>query len=828
MATAEQYGEWIVSNKDKRGTPEFETVAKAYKMARSGSVPKTPEPAPAESSGIGQGVGNLAAGALRGAGSIGASIMRVLPNVLGGDTGPENEQRRADMDSALQTMGAEPDSWMYKGGKLAGEIAGTAGAGGALAQGVVRVAPAAVTAAPRVAQLLEALKTGGFTLGSPASATLGGKAVDLGIRAAGGAISGGAQAGMINPADASTGAIIGGALPVGAQVVGKVAGAVGDAVRFVKKPPETLLANKLAQSLGLSTDELVGVLQPGPMPLNNLPGYAPTVPQILQNPVSSQLQRTLKTAGSNALGDAERVQQGAYRSAMEGVAPIDVSVQDAANRAGGAIQSYATQARAGAGRDVSRAFDAVDPFNESALHLPIDEMQAAANKYLGAGTFGESSKAAQALATARQVGTEELPAIAATTQKAAGKTQSLEQAVRSAGGIRGGAGELRDLGIKQSGTTGLVNNKSGKAADLLAEEMHSRGFIPDNDPATLFDYLRNGQGRNVFANDATEGGFARQLEQSMGDAPGAEIISKTVPFQTVQNLRSSIGEAASQAKLSGANKEAGALRQMIDEIDSRINRAAGESVGAGERFPKDMADQYREALKLHAAKMAKFETGPQAGMFRQGGDGQAVIQGAEIPGKFFSGKRSQVEDMQSLKRLIGDKPALMDEMKRYAMTEGASTGNVAGDLTSKFGKWLQSRSGANAELFTAKENATLQEVGKAVERGINAENLGRVSGSDTAQKLEALNNLGLLDNKVVNVLATKIPGIGSFTAPALNALRETAGRTRNNALSKLLANPDDLAKALKPGTPQSNALLEWMNKGGGGAARLAIPASVGQ
>lgn len=35
MATAEQYANWIVRNADKRGTPEFETVAAAYKAARA-------------------------------------------------------------------------------------------------------------------------------------------------------------------------------------------------------------------------------------------------------------------------------------------------------------------------------------------------------------------------------------------------------------------------------------------------------------------------------------------------------------------------------------------------------------------------------------------------------------------------------------------------------------------------------------------------------------------------------------------------------------------------------------------------------------------------
>lgn len=36
MATAEQYAQWIVQNQAKKGTPEFETVARAYKVARGG------------------------------------------------------------------------------------------------------------------------------------------------------------------------------------------------------------------------------------------------------------------------------------------------------------------------------------------------------------------------------------------------------------------------------------------------------------------------------------------------------------------------------------------------------------------------------------------------------------------------------------------------------------------------------------------------------------------------------------------------------------------------------------------------------------------------
>jgi hypothetical protein len=198
---------------------------------------------PAETStldSIKQGAGNLAAGAVRGAGSIGATLLWPIDKatdlikgdredkfgplsklVLGPDYKPplsRNEERRADMDSALQSMGAEPDSWMYKGGKLAGEIAGTAGAGGVLANGV-RAAGATRALSglePIVNGVARGLETGGFRVGELAGTGAGALA-----RLGTGAAVGGATAGMVNPEDAGAGALIGGALPGATQLAGK-------------------------------------------------------------------------------------------------------------------------------------------------------------------------------------------------------------------------------------------------------------------------------------------------------------------------------------------------------------------------------------------------------------------------------------------------------------------------------------------------------------------------------------------------------------------------------------------------------------------------------
>jgi len=68
---------------------------------------------------------NLAGGAIRGAGSIGATIIAPYDMTLDALAGKglslaSNRQRRADMDSALGMLGFDPESLSYKVGKFGG------------------------------------------------------------------------------------------------------------------------------------------------------------------------------------------------------------------------------------------------------------------------------------------------------------------------------------------------------------------------------------------------------------------------------------------------------------------------------------------------------------------------------------------------------------------------------------------------------------------------------------------------------------------------------------------------------------------------------------
>lgn len=464
---------------------------------------------------------------------------------------------------------------------------------------------------------------------------------------------------------------------------------VADNVAAVFKSSDAKLANKIANQLGIPREELLSALtQSGPQ---LIPGYQKTVPQILQKPFLSQIQRNLQTSGASNLTDAQRLQQDQMAQALTRVAPSQPSVFDAAQRTGAAIEDYGKLARDAASKKVRIAFESIDPNNETALYLPISKMENSLNKYLGEGTFGTGNKATEAINTAKRVGTE-----------------------------------------------------------------------------------------------------------TIGEGKAAKIIPKTVPYQTVQNLRRSMGEAAENARAKGANNEATALDEMIRSLDKQVNQASGNRVQVGEYFPKDAANRYRDALDAHIAKIEQFGTGPQVSMFRRGGDNQASIKGAEIPSKFYSGALSQADDIKAFKKLVDNKPDLINEMKSFAMTQAEATrNNTSGDLGDKYLRWVTSRTGANAELLNPSELATVKEVGKMVQNQMVTDALGRVKNSDTAQKFKTMNSNGLLDSQIADFLVKKIPVVGDRTGQELNQMRIDASQRKNEALARLLANPDAFAKALK-------------------------------
>jgi hypothetical protein len=189
-----------------------------------------------------QAAGDLTAGLVRGAGSIGSTILlpadMINQKLRGEDffSLKDNQERRRQIDEGLGILGAETDSGMYATGKIAGEIAGTAGAGGVVAKGAQ-----AAGAAP---SLVNAIATSGMRAGSNPGV------LNMLTRMTGGAIAGGASAGMVDPDLAGGGAVIGGALPPTLAATGKVARTIGNTLRGPSVPQAVQSGVQSARSAG--------------------------------------------------------------------------------------------------------------------------------------------------------------------------------------------------------------------------------------------------------------------------------------------------------------------------------------------------------------------------------------------------------------------------------------------------------------------------------------------------------------------------------------------------------------------------------------------------
>ena len=108
MATADEYAAWIVKNSDKKGTPEFDIVAKAYKLAK---IDPKQDPAMSPTSGM-SGMDKFLAG-------IGKSMYDAGRGVgqLVGAVSQDDIKAARKMDAPLMDTGAG----------MAGDVAGTIG-----------------------------------------------------------------------------------------------------------------------------------------------------------------------------------------------------------------------------------------------------------------------------------------------------------------------------------------------------------------------------------------------------------------------------------------------------------------------------------------------------------------------------------------------------------------------------------------------------------------------------------------------------------------------------------------------------------------------------
>lgn len=255
-------------------------------------------------SGFAQQTKDLLGGAVRGAGSIGATLLAPqdaleewIARTFHGKELPALDRRKA-MTDATRELGANPDSMTYGAAKLGTEIAGTAGVGPAMASAV----PARVATA--MPGLVNALQSAGMTTGGRAPGALN-LLKDIGTRSLAGGIVGGASTGLIDPENFDKGAMWGAVLPPGLTAAGAVGNGVGAGAKavgraiFGKVSPEVVALAKRAKELGIDipADRLVSS-----KPLDAVASGLNYIPFSGRSATEAKMAEQLNRAGSRLMG----------------------------------------------------------------------------------------------------------------------------------------------------------------------------------------------------------------------------------------------------------------------------------------------------------------------------------------------------------------------------------------------------------------------------------------------------------------------------------------------------------------------------------------------
>lgn len=551
--------------------PDSATEAEvmAYAQKSFGGKPEAPAATPqglerspanyikAGADGFAQQTKDLLGGAVRGAGSIGATLLAPqdaleswLARNFHGKELPALDRREA-MTSALRELGANPESFTFQAGKLGTEIAGTAGVGPAMAAAV----PSRVAAA--VPGLVNALQSAGMTTGGRAPGALN-LLKDLGVRSLAGGAVGGASTAMIDPDSSGAGAAVGAALPPGLAA----AGAVG-------KGTGSILAHAFGMATGVGSEPIKQAVKAGATGnkdfLANMRGEVPLTDVLERAKQGLQAMRAAKSAE--------------YRAGMIPVqndktvlsfAGIDKALQDASAMTAfkGQVKNQAAASKVKEMADAVAEWKALDP---AQFHTP--EGLDALKQKLGAIL-------------------EEVPYSQSSVRLAAGKVYNAAKSEIAA----------------QAPTYSAVMKGYVEAAEQIKELERAlslgKGAAKDTAMRKLQSLMRN----NVQTNYGNRLDLAKSLEQGGGVEILPSIAGQALNSWTPRSLA---GQMGSGATVLGATMTANPLALGLLPLQSPrvIGSAAygiGKMGGAGENALNAALGMGAAAPALTADELAQF------------------------------------------------------------------------------------------------------------------------------------------------------------------------------------------------------------------------------
>lgn len=465
---------------------------------------------------------NLFGGGLRGAGSIGSTLLLPVDMVkqkLRGDdfwSMKDNLERRKAMDEGLQEFGMNPESKSYRLGKLGGEVAGTAGAGGLVANAGRAVLPAALST--KALPFLTAVESGGMSAGGAGMLT----------RVLGGATNGAVSSAMVNPEDTMTGAVVGGVLPpvlsntykLGKGLVGGLKATVQP---FTEKGQLAIRDKILREAIGAD-----------PVLLNSrelVEGSIPTLAEATGNANIARLQSVARDMRPNAFVQREQANAAARNALFDNVAGDTAKLE------------MFKQARDTTARDLYS--DAMrSGIDQAAIARP--EVQGAIADLMKRPAMVSAAAEAQRLAKNEGIEITSAGSLEGMHYMKMALDNQIGQAIRS--GSNTDARIL--LGVKDK-LGDLLNTISPKYAEASAK------FAEMSKPVNQMEFL---QGLRLT------------------DAQGNMTLAK------VQNAIKSIEQKASESGVNGAktlsNEQLAALRNIRDDLLRQSNLNLGRSAGS--------------------------------------------------------------------------------------------------------------------------------------------------------------------------------------------------------------------------------------------------------
>lgn len=271
-------------------------------------------------------LGNTAKGVASGFADIGDTIINTavnggesIKNAVSSNSNPSAiKQWNDDRTASLEGFNKEnSDSTAFNVGRVGANIAATLPVGGVIGQGVKALGAAANTS--KLIPLAEAITSGGMKAGGAGMAT----------RVAGGAISGGATASLVNPDDAGVGAVVGGALPPALKVASATSGALAripSAAKsfiepFYESGQNAIIGRALNTATGGYADDAIRNLQNAQQ---LVPGVLPTAAESADNAGLAALQRASIASNpiaTNEMTLRQAANNNARASALDDIIP---------------------------------------------------------------------------------------------------------------------------------------------------------------------------------------------------------------------------------------------------------------------------------------------------------------------------------------------------------------------------------------------------------------------------------------------------------------------------------------------------------------------------